>query len=193
MDEPEDRSRLMSVLDGAEAVATIIYVVMISIVAIAILVALAYIARNPPSSFGTQGEWFYVAIAFVLVISWVAGQAMWLIKRRRRPSSQGALQWPKANVEVTPSGFSLKIGTPPTIDNQAARNGAWTWNIQSKPIATTTLKLDNTQLAAARAARAERKSWEEIARQVNPDYGFLSEFEQDLYQRALQLAVDASA
>ena len=190
MDESEDRSRLISVLDGAEAVATTIYVVMIAIVAIAILAALTYLALNPPSSFGTQGEWFYVAILFLFVISWVIGQAAWLIKRRRPVE---CLQWPKADVQATPSGLSIKLGTSPTLENQAARENAWTWNLKSGPIATTTFKLDEGQLAAARAARAGGQSWEEIARQVNPDYGFLTAFDQSLYQRALQVAVDASA
>ena len=192
MNESNDRSNMMRVLDGAEVIATTIYVVLLAMVAIAILAVLTYLVLNPPRSFGSQGEWFYVAIAFLLVIFWVIGQAAWLIRRRRRAASDGAWRPPRPEVEMTPSRFSMKWNVSPTGHNQAAQKDAWTWTTQSVPVSTTTFRLDDVQLAAAREARAAGKSWEEIAKQVNSDHGFLSTFEQSLYQRALQLAVDAS-
>ncbi len=189
MGEPHDRSGLSSALDGAETVATAVYAVLLAVVAVAILAALGYIALHPPSSFGSQGEWFYVAGAFLLVIFWVMSQAAWLIKRRRARSagSQSGLR-----VDSNPGRLSLTWGSPEAA-RAAASGEAWTWNLQSAPVPAATFTLDRAQLDAARAARASGRGWDDIAREVNPEYAALSAFDQSLYQRALQLAVDGGA
>lgn len=189
MGEPHDRSRLSSALDGAEAVATTVYAVLLVVVAVAILAALGYIALHPPSSFGSQGEWFYVAGAFLLVIFWVMSQAAWLIKRRR---ARSPLSSPDVRIGSSPGRVSLSWGSAEAA--RAKEDGeAWTWNVQSAPIPAATFTLDRAQLDAARALRASGRGWEEIAREVNGEYGALSAFDQSLYQRALQLAVDGGA
>jgi hypothetical protein len=194
MDEPERKSSgLMSALDTAEAVASTIYVVMLAILAIAVVAALGYLVLHPPTSWGAQGEMFYLAVAFLLVIFWIMTQAAWLIKRRRRKHAAptGRLVWSETDVQMRPSGLSFKWGSQPREASQESTVKPWTWNFDSGPIATHTFKLDQAQLDQARTAREAGKSWEDIAKQVNPDYGFLNPFDQSLYQRALQLAVDA--
>lgn len=193
MDEPEDHARLNATLDGVETVASTIYIVMLAVCAVAVLFGLGYVVLHPPTSWGSQGEWFYIGIVFILVITWIMTQAAWIIRRRRRRQAPNRpIQWMPPNVRIKPDGLSVEWNPAPSAERQSAKEHSWSWNVQSVPVATTTFKLDESQLAAARSARAAGKSWEDIAREVNPDYGFLSAFDQSLYQRMLQLAVDAS-
>src|SRR5687767_15859978 len=70
-------------LDGIDAVATTIYVVLIAVVVGTVCGVMFYIVRHWQPSWGTQGEGFYLAVAFLLVIGWAMGQLAWLILRHR--------------------------------------------------------------------------------------------------------------
>ena len=70
-------------LDGVDAVATTIYVVLIAIVVGGAFGVVLYLFQHWQPSWDTQGEGFYLVVAFLLVIGWAMGQLAWLSARRR--------------------------------------------------------------------------------------------------------------
>jgi hypothetical protein len=76
-------ARFQDWLDGVDTVATTIYVVLIAIVVGGAFGVVLYLFQHWQPSWGTQGEGFYLVVAFLLVIGWALGQLAWLIWRRR--------------------------------------------------------------------------------------------------------------
>lgn len=192
MDDQDHRSRFLARLDTAEAVAITIYLAMLAVVAVAVIAALAYLVLHPPASFGTQGEWFYIGVGFLLVIGWVIAQASRLLRRLQRP--------PTADLDLRKLASAIRVKDDSTIsfewnpsqdpERPGGQGETSTFNFRI-PVKSQTFKLDHSMLAEARTARRFGKSWEEIAKQVNPEYELLGEYEKSLYQRALQMAVDS--
>jgi hypothetical protein len=164
-DEPDpERSTasLTRVLDAFEVGASTLYLFLIAIIVGAAIAVLWYLIGHAPADFGLQGEWFYVGLAFLLLMAWAIGQTAWILKRRRKSPQQNAASRGK---------------------------GAWTWNVGSS-IPVTTFKINETQLSAALAAADTGCDWDEVCRRVNPTYDALSDLDQGLYRQAIRMAVD---
>lgn len=98
----EDRDRLLEGLGRAEQAVTAFYRVLLWIVIVAVVAVVASVIVTRPWGEGHQGEWFYFAIAVMLVLGWAVGQFAWLSRRqsgRRLPwstrsnSQDGTFTW----------------------------------------------------------------------------------------------------
>ena len=181
------RTRLLSALDSLEVAASGIYLVLIVIVLAAAGAVVYWLIENAPPYFGTQGEWFYVTIAALLVLGWGIGQTLWLLRRLRRASDRVAGNVRPPPFESGPGGFSLKWGSP-----DAARDkSTWTWNFESGPRELKTIRIDEAQVVMAASAADAGKDWDEICRVIHSGYDSMSSAEQALYRQAIQAAVAA--
>ncbi len=151
VEELETRPVLPQVLDGVEAVATTIYIVLTAVVAIGVLAALRDLVLNRRHSFGNHGEWFYVGLVFLLVIGGVLGHVSRLLKRRAEASASSRITAP--TIQSSPSGFPLEWSPSGCAGDQSVDAQTFTWSF---------------------------------------DMAQLSGFDQSLYRRPLQLAVDAT-
>lgn len=186
MDEPGNR-RLMSVLDWTEAGASALLLALVYFLVIAATIGLIWLIRNAPASFGHQAEWFYVGVAYLFLIGWAIGQTIAVINRsRRRRQSEDDFSIPMPKIASGPSGFSLQWGNRPPAGSDHAKN-TWSWNIQTQP---TTFRVDDAQLDAAQAAADAGHAWDDICREINPQYDALPDFERKLYQHAIRTAID---
>jgi hypothetical protein len=175
-------------LDGVETVAATLLLVMVMIVGGLSLIALVYVWRNAPPKFGSQGEWLYGGVAALVGLVWAVGQTISLIRRLHRLTApETESNGPR--IELGPEGFSVEwnpSGTPAL----RGEKGNWTWNVESGPVQTT-FRLDEGQLATARTLRDSGLAWDAIGRRVCAEYDGLGAMEQMLYQRALEMAVNA--
>ena len=179
-------------LDGIEAAASTVYLVVLGLIVGAVFVALFYVVTRWPAGYGlgSQGEGFYLALAFVLVIGWVLAQLSWLLKRRRREAwtFDDGSEIPLPKMEVGESGFSFQWGRPPSRETPSASR-TWSWNIPLSSSSTRIFKLDHDALRAARTARVAGASWDDVCRQVNSEWDTMNPLDRALYQRAIEAAV----
>lgn len=177
----------MSVLDWTEAGASLLLLALVYFLVIAATILLIWLLRNAPASFGNQAEWFYVTVAYLMLIGWAIGQTIAVMNRSgRRRQSEDDVRVPMPTIESGPSGFSLQWGNgPPDGSDQAKKS--WSWNIQTQP---TTFRVDDAQLAAAQAGADAGRPWDHICREINPQYDALPDFERKLYQHAIRTAID---
>ena len=180
--------RFQAWLDGVDAVASTIYLTLVALVVGAVLGAFAYIVWHWDGSWGTQGEGFYLIVAVLLVIGWGLGQLAFLIQRRRRNAwtFEDGSELPLPKIDITGDGIKATWSADTDV-NQAAQPKAWTFSFGST--GTRTFKLDAAALMTAKAARADGKSWTDIARVMNPQWETLPAMDRMLYERALEAAV----
>jgi hypothetical protein len=192
---PDDkRTSWLQWLDGIDTAASMLAIVLLAAVTGAILTGLYLVVTRWPEGYGLgpQGEGFYLAIAFLLAIGWVLGQLTWIMRRRRRSAwtfSDGS-EIPLPKISTSKTGFSIQWGSAPDPGEPTA--GAHTWSA-TIPVSTDhirTFRLDRDALEAARAARASGASWEEVFRQMNPDWPTMNALDRALYQNALESAVN---
>lgn len=180
----------MRFLDGVEAVASTIYLVLVGFIVIAAIAALVYVARNAPPRFGTQGEWLYLGGGLLLLLLWAGSQLFTLIQRlyrRRQQDSEPSFELPR--IQAGPGGLSLEWDPSKTRKNPS-KDGAWTWSFESTPVSSTTIEIDESQIAAAQAAAESGLDWDDVCRKIDPGYDQRSRFEQELYQRAIRMSVE---
>jgi hypothetical protein len=185
-----DRSRFTAWLDGIDTAASVVFLILVVVIAAVGVTVLGYVVLRAPASLGSQGEWFYLGLAALLVVGWAFGQIVWLLQRRRRRSASGHLEIPSPTIESGPSGWSIQWGKPPS-EGEPRAGTTWTWGTGA-PIASGSraFKVDAAQLEAARAARREGRPWDAIGRLVNPEYDALDAMERMLFDRALRMAVE---
>jgi hypothetical protein len=177
-------------LDGIDAVATTIYVVLIAVVVGAVCGVMFYIVRHWQPSWGTQGEGFYLAVAFLLVIGWAMGQLAWLIRRRRRSAwtFEDGSEMPLPKIDITAKGIRATWGAGEGVRGPASpKPRTWSFSFDRSPVRT--FKVDASALAKARAARAAGRSWTEVCREINPEWDRLGTLDRTLYERAIEAAV----
>ena len=168
-------------------------VVLLAAVTGAVLTALYLVLTRWPEGYGLgpQGEGFYLAIAFVLVIGWVLGQLSWIMRRRRRNAwtfSDGS-EIPLPKISTRKEGFSIQWGTAPNQDGAAA-GSTWTATIPVVTEGVRTFRLDRDALDAARSARASGADWEDVCRQVNREWPTMNALDRALYRNALEAAIN---
>ncbi|HYN10295.1 MAG TPA: hypothetical protein VES67_23110 [Vicinamibacterales bacterium] len=186
MDERPNR-RLLSVLDWTESLASLLLLALVYFLVIAATICLIWLLRNAPEGFGGQAEWFYVTVGYLMLIGWAIGQTIVVITRSRRlRRSEDDISIPLPKVESGPSGFSLQWGSKPPGGSGQAKN-SWTSNLQTQP---TTFRVDDAQLNFAQAAADAGRAWDDICREINPQYDALPDFERKLYQHAIRTAID---
>jgi hypothetical protein len=186
-----DRTRFTAWLDGIDTAASAVLLILVVVIAAVGVTVVGYVVLRAPASWGSQGEWLYLGLAGLLVVGWALGQMTWLLRRRRRRSVFDDVDLPAPTIESGSSGWSIRWGRPPSADER--RTGAtWTWSTDT-PVASGSraFKVDAAQLEAARAARREGRPWDAIGRLVNPEYDALDAMERMLFDRALQMAVEA--
>jgi hypothetical protein len=169
-------------------------IVLLAAVTGAVLTGLYLVVTRWPEGYGLgpQGEGFYLAIAFVLVIGWVLGQLTWIMRRRRRSAwtfSDGS-EIPLPKISTSQNGFSVQWGAGPHPDGSPTGTRTWSASIPISTDNIRTFRLDRDALAAARAARASGGSWEEVSRRMNPDWPTMNALDRALYQNALEAAVN---
>lgn len=187
-----DPKRWLQWLDGVDAATSMLYVVLLAVIAGGVLGALFYAVTHWPVGFGwgSQGEGFYLGVAFLLVIGWVMGQLTWIMRRRRRQSwtFDDNSEIPLPKIDVRDSGFSIQWGQP---DRAPTKRGSrtWSWNLPVSSSSMQTFRLDQPALDAARQAREVGRSWDDVCRMVNPEWETMNMLDRALYQRALEAAV----
>ena len=186
-----DRSRFTAWLDGIDTAASAVFLILVVVIAAVGVTVLGYVFLRAPASWGSQGEWFYLGLAGLLVVGWALGQITWLLRRRRRRSTFDDVKLPAPTIESGPSGLSIRWGRPPS-EGERRTGVTWTWGTGA-PMASGSrvFQVDAAQLEAARAARREGRSWDAIGRLVNPEYDALDAMDRMLFDRALRMAVEA--
>lgn len=191
---PDKRGASGHILDGVDAVASTLYIVLLAIVVGGVLGAAYYLVRNGPAGLGSQGELVYLGIGVLLVIGWTMSQLTWLIKRRRRDSwtfADGS-ELPLPTIDVKDTGLTVQWGQPPASDGKASKR-TWTWSTALSNIPVRSFALDAAALDSARAARAAGAGWDDVCRRINPEWEGLPALERALFQRALEAALGATA
>lgn len=185
-EDARKRARLLNTLDSIEAAASGVYLVLVVIVLVGAGAAVYWLIGHAPPDFGTQGEWFYVAVGALLVLGWGIGQTLWLLRRLRRASDRVAGDDRSLEIERAPGGFSLKWGSP-----TGSEGSTWTWNLDTGPRELKTIRIDEAQVVLAESAASAGKDWDEICRVINSGYDGMSAAEQALYRQAIQASVEA--
>src|SRR5881397_1073120 len=179
-DDPEaaaKRARVLGILDGMQAVASAVYLVLVFVVLGAVGAVVYWLRRNATPDFGTQGEWFYVAVGVVLVLAWGIGQTFSIMRQLRRTTARVVGERAPLDLDTTPGGVSLEWGSGP---KKAA--GTWTWKFESGPQEIKTIRVDEAQIVMAASAAAAGKDWDEICRVINSSYDSLSSAERMVYR-----------
>jgi hypothetical protein len=186
------RRRLEAWLDGVDAVATTIYVVLVAVVVGGVLGVFFYILWHWDGSWGTQGEGFYLIVAVLLVVGWAMGELAWVMRRRRRSAwtFDDGSELPLPRIDITGDGVKATWGAGAAADAAGAPSKPWRFSFSRSPVRT--FSIDAAAVTTARAARAEGRSWTEISRVINPDWDRLGPIERALFERALEAAVAAA-
>jgi hypothetical protein len=79
-----NREELLQDLDATESVLVSVYRLMLGLVVAAVIAVVALVIIWRPWGAGNQGEWFYFAVAVLMVLGWAVGQFIKLDRRRRR-------------------------------------------------------------------------------------------------------------
>jgi hypothetical protein len=191
------RRSLLSRLDAFETAASMLSIVLLAAMTGAILGALYYAITHWPEGYGIgpQGELFYLAIGFILVIGWVLGQLSWIIRRRRRDAwtFKDGSEIPLPTITTSNEGFSINWGNRSDLgDASSADMRSWSATIPVSIDNTRTFRLDADALAAARAARSSGTDWEELCRQMNPEWPTMNALDRALYRNALEAALNTA-
>lgn len=163
----------------------------------AVLGGLYYVVTHWPEGYGLgpQGEGFYLAIAFLLVIGWVLGQLTWIMRRRRRNAwtfADGS-EIPLPRITSNKQGFSIQWGArPDPASGSPPAEHTWSATIPVPTDQVRTFRLDQPALDNARAMRASGADWDLVCGHVNPEWSNMNTLDRALYQNALKAAIEAT-
>jgi hypothetical protein len=192
---PENRSkRFHEWLDGLDFAASTLAVLLLAALVGGLFGVVSYILTHWPAGYGwgPQGEAFYLGLAIVLVFGWVLAQISWFVRRRRRTAwtFRDGSEIPSPKIEMGNSGFSIHWGQPPRSGDSPDGSRTFSWNLPIARGPIRAFRLDDAALRAARTARVGGASWDEVCRQVNPEWLRMDIVDRELYQRALQDALE---
>jgi hypothetical protein len=193
--DSDENSAFFKRLDQTERIATNIGLTLSGVAFAVGIAGLLYVVINvlsaSPPTLGSQGEWLYGGLACLLVAGWGFSQAAKFFARLQTaatPTADDDLRAPR--IQFGSEGLLIELPAPTQNAAAPRSSGGFTWSFTSNPMPIKTFKLDESQLAAADAAGRSGANWDDVCRQVNPEYATWSDFEQSLYRHAVQSAIE---